>query len=211
MKYVAPQLNAEAFTCPFCHVLTTMIWDQLYGSRGSSYSPIRFRRCTCHHCSGESYWHIDRGTLIEPAVSNSPLPHPDLPDACRVDFEEARQILGASPRGAAALLRLCLQKLCTELGEDGNNINADIATLVAKGLPPMVQQALDVVRVTGNHAVHPGEMSLEDDPESAGVMFDMINFIVEDRISRPKAIQEHYARLPQRARDAIEKRDQPKS
>lgn len=72
----------------------------------------------------------------------------------------------------------------------------------------MAQQALDVVRVTGNHAVHPGEMSLEDDPESVGVMFEMINFIVEDRISRPKAIQEHYDRLPQRARDAIEKRDQ---
>ena len=60
----------------------------------------------------------------------------------RRDYEEASAILDASPRGAAALLRLAIEKLCKELGENGRDLNADIASLVRKGLDPRVQKAL---------------------------------------------------------------------
>lgn len=94
-----------------------------------------------------------------------------------------------------------------ELGEKGENINADIKSLVAKGLPVQVQQAFDFCRVVGNNAVHPGEINLKDTPEMGQHLFNMINFIVEDRITRPKQISELYAKLPASARTAIEKRD----
>jgi hypothetical protein len=142
-----------------------------------------------------------------PATSSAEPPHHDLPEQCLNDYEEARDIVGRSPRGAVALLRLCLQKLMPPLGEQGVNINDDIKSLVAKGLPPLVQQALDVCRVVGNNAVHPGELNIDDTPQIAYQLFKMINFIVEDRITRPKEIEALYAQLPQGAVDAITKRD----
>jgi len=104
-----------------------------------------------------------------------------------------------------------VQKLLPELGEKGGNINTDIASLVTKGLPTEVQQALDYCRVVGNNAVHPGELNLDDTPDVAHNLFSMINFIVDDRISRTKRVKEFYEKLPSAAREAIEKRDAPKS
>jgi hypothetical protein len=66
--------------------------------------------------------------------------------------------LNLSPRGAAVLLRLAIHKLCKHLGESGENLYDDIASLVEKGLSPTIQKYLDVVRVIGNEAVHHGNI-----------------------------------------------------
>jgi len=93
------------------------------------------------------------------------------------------------------------------LGEKGKELNEDIGALVKKGLSPLAQQALDICRVVGNNAVHPGEISLDDTPEIASNLFEMINFITEDRITRPRQIEALYHKLPEGALKAIEKRD----
>jgi hypothetical protein len=93
-------------------------------------------------------------------------PNADMPDEIAADHREgadhreAADIVARSPRGAAALLRLCIQKLCRHLGKPGRDINSDIAEMVREGLPASIQKALDIVRVTGNEAVHPGELEL---------------------------------------------------
>jgi hypothetical protein len=48
---------------------------------------------------------------------------------------------------------------------------------------------------------------LNDTPEIAQQLFQMINFIVDDRITRPKEIEALYSQLPEDSRKAIEKRD----
>lgn len=163
----------------------------------------------CYNCKKCSVWVHDR--LLFPSNKASVQPNADLPDDIIRDFEEAREIVDASPRGAAALLRLCIQKLCKHLGETGKNIDDDIGSLVQKGLHPLVQQSLDVVRVVGNEAVHPGILDLKDDRETAVRLFELVNAIAEQMISHPKAVKSMYEKLPQIKRDAIEKRDGTRS
>jgi hypothetical protein len=146
-------------------------------------------------------------SLIDPRSSTAPLPAADMPDAVKADFNEARNIVNPSPRGAAALLRLAVQRLMPHLGEKGKNIDEDIASLVRNGLPATIQKALDTLRVIGNESVHPGSIDLRDEPETALALFGVLNLIVQDRITQPKAIEQLYGKLPQGKRDAIDKRD----
>ena len=160
----------------------------------------------CFNCKKFAVWVHDR--LIHPTAMEGPPPNPDLPPDVLRDYEEAGRIVSESPRGAAALLRLAIQKLCVVLGEKGKKINNDIASLVKKGLTPMVQQALDAVRVIGNEAVHPGTLDLKDDRDTSMKLFRLVNIIAEQMISNPKHIKELYDHLPASHLTAIEKRDQ---
>lgn len=203
-KYYPPTDQAKQFHCIHCGVYAKQNWSVLtFGYHSGNQSPITF--CQCVHCRGLSYWYEAR--MIIPAEAPVAPPHPDMPASVIGEYQEARSIFARSPRAAVALLRLAVQKLMPELGEKGDNINADIKSLVAKGLPVQVQQAFDFCRVVGNNAVHPGEINLNDTPEMGQHLFNMINVIVEDRITRPKQIAELYAQLPEPARSAVEKRD----
>lgn len=159
----------------------------------------------CYRCHQPSIWY--EGKLIYPSHSTALLPNPDLPDEVKDDYEEARAILAQSPRGAAALLRLAIQKLCVHLEESGKNLNDDIASLVKKGLHVKVQQALDAVRVIGNNALHPGQIDIKDDQETAAKLFSLVTLIAEHMISQPKHVEEMYKQLPEGQREAIERRD----
>ncbi len=144
--------------------------------------------------------------MLYPNNGNAPHPNSDLPESVKNIYLEASSISILSPRGAAALLRLGIQLLCKELGEKGKNINEDIANLVKKGLPPQVQKALDIVRVTGNDAVHPGEIDT-DNPEVVGKLFGLINLIAEYTITMPNKINSMYDELPDNKKEAIVNRD----
>lgn len=205
-KYYPPQYKVSQFHCIHCGVFSSQSWEDLYFrgvGMGLTTSPIKCSKCT--HCNQRSYWFEER--MIIPAEAPVAPPHPDMPDSIVNEYQEARSIFARSPRAAVALLRLAIQKLMPVLGEKGDNINADIKALVAKGLPVQVQQAFDLCRVVGNNAVHPGEINLNDTPEMGQHLFNMINFIVEDRITRPKQIAALYEKLPESARMQVEKRD----
>jgi hypothetical protein len=159
----------------------------------------------CFSCDGFAIWIKDK--IVFPVAKSEIRPPGDLPASLRDDFEEAAAVLELSPRSAAALLRLCIQKLMVELQQKGKDLNADIGALVAQGLDPNVQKALDVVRVIGNNAVHPGQIDLKDDKATALSLFQLLAVIIERCITVPKKISEMYANLPPGALDAIKKRD----
>lgn len=207
MSYIPPTFQQDAFHCPNCQVYARQNWGDLRYMQGHTvFNAITYSMAAiCEHCKKPSIWH--EGKLVVPQLTTVAMPSIDLPESCKTDYLEARAIVNVSARGAAALLRLCIQKLLKELGEQGKNINDDIASLVKKGLPAAIQQSLDVCRVVGNNAVHPGEINLEDTPETVLPIFQLINFIVHDRISRPKEVEALFNGLPAGALEAIKKRD----
>ncbi|WP_180904315.1 DUF4145 domain-containing protein, partial [Vibrio parahaemolyticus] len=201
--YEAPKLNEDAFTCPHCNAFSAMDWDTIWHYRHTT----GFRSAKCARCKQLSIWDENAVKMVYPQALLAPLAHEEMPSDCKKDYNEAREIAASSARGAAALLRLCLQRLMPHLNAEGNNINENIKDLVKKGLSPEIQQALDYVRVIGNEAAHPGTISLEDNPDVVNSLFQLINFIVEDRIARPKKIATMFGSLPKGARDSVAKRD----
>lgn len=164
----------------------------------------------CFACKRYSLWVGKQLAWPLPATSIAPAPAVDMPQIVKEDYEEAASISDKSPRAAAALLRLALEKLCRQLGKTGN-INAMIGSLVQDGLPKRVQQALDIVRVVGNEAVHPGQIDLRDEPETAAKLFQLLNLIVERMITEERVIDELFQSLPPDKLAGIAARDKDRS
>jgi hypothetical protein len=213
-----PTHNADGFVCPHCQAWTHQRWWDIGAWRASpalanTGSGARVVRgeidgltvSFCERCDGYCLW--VKAEMVYPCTSTAPLPSDDMPQEVKEDYLEARTVFDRSPRSAAALLRLGLQKLMPHVGEKGKDINTDIKNLVTKGLPAQVQQALDAVRVIGNNAVHPGQLDLNDEKETAASLFGLVNFIVDRVITHPKELQKLYNSLPQSSRDAIDRRD----
>ncbi|RZH12698.1 DUF4145 domain-containing protein [Acinetobacter pittii] len=205
-SYFPAKFKESQFHCVFCNVYTEQRWYSIGYSHWNQYHDVKDTDCCeCVKCQNISIW--KNGKMIFPEQQPIVIPHSDLPNNIKSYFDEALSIFYKSPRGSTALLRLAIQQLMSELGEKGNNINEDIKSLVSKGLPIKIQQALDYCRVIGNNAVHPGEINIDDTPEIAEVLFKMINFIIEEMITKPKEVDELYNLLPESARVAIDKRD----
>ena len=205
-QYYPPEFDETHYHCPHCNVHAQLLVVYLTGVHDNDFSDV-LRVTQCNHCRAYVIWFAPSGTLIYPEASTVPMPCDDMPEDVKADYNEARGIVSKSPKGAAALLRLAIQRLMPHLGEPGKNIDTDIASLIKKGLPPLVQQALDSVRVVGNECVHPGTMDIKDTPEVAIRLFDLVNFIVQDRITNPKQVEAIFQGLPAGKLQGIANRD----
>ena len=183
----------------------------------------------CSHCKTPTFWLVNRKILppgvhavapatgidtrpkgvakiMYPATRTSPSANDDLDDGIKKIYDEAADIANRSPRASAALLRLCIQELCKQLGEK-KDLNTSIGNLVKKGMSTQIQQALDYCRVIGNNAVHDGKIDLEDDPSTISTLFYLVNDIAYEMITKPKEMQERYSSLPDGKKNAVAKRD----
>lgn len=216
MTHKPPTYIDASFHCPICGVLAEQTWStNIWGNyirlhpNGArlteQYHLGNFATAMCSHCKKASIW--KEKLMIYPTTGTVAHANSDLPEDIQILYNEARDIVNRSPRGAAALLRLGLQKLCSHLGEKGKNLNDDIENLVKKGLPIPVQQALDIIRVTGNHAVHPGTINFDDQAENAHALFGLTNFICNHFITNPKQIAAFFSKLPEKDKQNIANRD----
>lgn len=205
--YTAPSFQLDGFHCPLCNTFSHQEFSStVRQSQMGDYIHVEgLYVAYCSKCHEYSVWVNEN--MVYPKATGVALPNADLDDDIKTDYLEAASIVQESPRGAAALLRLALQKLCVQLGQRGRNINDDIAALVKKGLSPTIQQSLDFVRVVGNNAVHPGELDIRDNKIVAATLFDLINLIANAMISHPKEVDKLYKTLPKDSRRAIIGRD----
>lgn len=213
-NYIQPNYMEDSFTCPHCGTLSLMHYKKViyYGENaslhekkdggGSSWVTI----AVCHNCFNKIIW-VDNVYVYPDIVPESP--SIDMPESVKQLYNEAGMIYSKSPRAACALLRLAVDRLCNELGETDRDINKNIGALVEKGLSKSVQQALDVVRVVGNKAVHPGQIAFDvDDVNTAKLLMRLLNIIVERMVSEPKEIESLFQSLPDSVKERIEKRDE---
>jgi len=219
-KHFSPKQATEKFHCPHCGVYAKQFWAHIHAGNYTNYTSIhslakfdetldqKWTISNCEHCQEKIIW-LEKGIIYPRSIPVS-LPNDDLAEDIKKDYLEAANIFNDSVRSSAALLRLALQKLCKQLGEKGENINDDIGAMVKKGLNPLVQKSLDSLRITGNNAVHPGEINFEEDPGKVLKLFELINFIAEKMITEPKEITGFYEELPNSAKEQIKKRDSEK-
>ena len=210
--YVKPEKAQNKDTCPHCNTLSQMQCDKhhfdsdKYRTRMNELlisNVLTIHKCQC--CGKKILWIDD--TYIYPDIVSEEA-NPDMPNSVKQLYNEAALISNKSPRAACALLRLAVDKLCLELGETDRDINKNIGALVKRGLSQDVQQALDIVRVVGNKAVHPGQIAFDvDDYATATMLMHLLNMIVTRMISEPNEINCLYQGLPESVKKSIENRD----
>ena len=207
VPYTYPQYELDGFNCPHCHAYSKMFWSDARAYWNTAMPSIvdNVDLARCNRCSELSIWYEEK--MIFPEINMVEPPVVDLPVNVKKDYEEAASILQKSPRGSAALLRLSIQKLCDNLVEGNADLNTKIGILVKRGLDKRIQKALDIVRVVGNEAVHPGQIDLNDQPETALQLFKLVNLIALKMITEPNEIEEMYRALPESKKQGIEDRD----
>ena len=160
----------------------------------------------CDRCKEAAIWFDER--LLWPKGGLALDPDPNLPDSVRRTYQEANSIARESPRAAAMLVRLAIEELCqTLVPEENLSLDRRIRRLVKQGLSSRTQKALDVVRVIGNQAAHPGRMDPRDDVETVYALLGLVNLIAGEVISVPKAVDAIYGRLPEGIRKRIASED----
>jgi len=189
-KYVEPSFLTTSFTCTHCETYAQQNWNQvrrleLIQGKDEVKAEMEildnYYFTKCQACSNITFWIKDptpniNHKLIFPKKSPTPPSSEYLPDNVKDVYKEASGVFVESPRASAALLRLACQMLMPYLEESGENLNKDIKNLVENGLPSRIQKALDTLRVTGNHAVHPGTIDINDNAEIALGIFTALNF-----------------------------------
>jgi hypothetical protein len=203
--YAKPAFQQGSFTCPHCNCFSQHEWRQI--NRTNGYENVyEWVTCSCLRCNEYCFWKGQN--LVWPIKSGIPEPTDGCPAEVRAVYEEARQVFPLSPRAAAALLRLAIQMICKEKGLPGKDLNADIGSLVRNGLSEQIKQSLDLVRVVGNNAVHPGQIEIEDNKDHIEKFFALVNLIVEVLIVQPAKVSAMYQTLvPPAQKQQIATRD----
>ena len=216
-KYITPEVGLPVFTCPYCSVTSQQEWAHIefdidytedrvqvtggYYDKGQKWGGIYTSWCT--HCEKAALW--DSTKIVYPVSGIFPPPHEDLPEDIKEIYNEAGSIANTSPRAASALFRVAIEMLLNHIGKKGD-INENIKKLVAEGLHPKFQKILDILRVIGNNAVHPGEIKF-DDKTPIALFYEWINIVTDILITKPAEIERIYDSLPETSKQAIEKRD----
>ena len=207
-KYYPPRYKSDSFHCSYCQVFASQEWSDIVPYDSEYVDVICIEKTNvevsiCSYCKNSTFWLEEK--IIYPPTRTAPPVNSDLPDDIKQVYDEAAAIADQSPRAACALLRLVVEMLMEHLGETGG-INQSIGNLVKKGLDPKVQQSLDIVRITGNNAAHPGEIVFDDTTDVQG-LFNLINVIAGVLITQPKQTKALYDGLPEGPKEGIKKRD----
>src|ERR1700716_2332737 len=114
----------------------------------------------------------------------------------------------ASPRGAAALLRVATEKLCKELGDSEQGPRPTITPLLQEEVDARVLKVLEAMRVIESNAMPSDHVSVRDDRATAETLSGLVNLICEKMMIEPRQLQALYTKVREGAQNGIEQRAQ---
>ncbi len=161
----------------------------------------------CQACGKLSIWIA--GRRVWPPGSGGQAANTDMPDDAKVMYREAQQVSGISPRAGAALARRALEVVLenAEGWDKKKTLDKNIEAARQRGLPQEIIDAMDIVRVTGNEALHGGKIAF-DDPEENGsertaTLLWLINIVATELYSKPREVRELWDALPENKKEGI--------
>lgn len=178
-------------------------------------APVRFEgewaMALCEACKDYSVWRSD--DLIFPQSSKISAPSPDMPGEVRDLYNEAREVMSVSRRAGAALARATLERLLKVIDPEAPP-RAKLDARIERVLPDLsssLGQMLTIIRHVGNKALH-----VEEEPDKAVVLvmdeeqteiveliFESINDLVDERITKPNTTSRLLGLLPKRVLDNV--------
>ena len=211
--YFPPELDKDAFNCPFCGVYAAQFWSSnvVYGSESESYAGSRFnvngkiegfKVSKCSHCHQLIIWNYRK--MLFPRKMTVPDPSNDISDNIKEIYIEAGEVPIDSPRASGALIRIALELLLQSINKNTMGLNENINKLIESQIPVQLIKALTILRVNGNDIMHTGEIKILEKKEDVTYLFDLFNMIVEELITRPRKLDESYNRIPESKRKQIE-------
>lgn len=219
-----PRLDAPRFICASCGAFAQQSWESLcyedpdggFAQLGTPQElglpsgswPASAQVWKAALCGGCMHWSIWRnGEMVYPPPRLGSPPHSDMPADARELYVEAAAVASASRRAAAALARATIERLLKSLDPEaprGFKLDQRIQRIRPKVSTPL-GQLLDVVRVSGNDALHVDDQPREiialvlDDAAGAEVvelLLETANDLVDELITRPRTAQELWDKLP---------------
>ncbi len=209
-----PAQGKQSFICPYCEAYAYQHWQLCKDHTMQGHMLLELQKlktAECTNCLRYSIWQNNK--MIYPLTSSAPKPDNNMPEDVKEIYEEARQVHVYSPRAAAALLRVALERLTVHLGESKGKLNTRIGNLQKQGLPPQVIKSLDIVRITANDGgAHSGVIDLtgKDGIDIVARLFKLVNYIIQKTITDPAELEAMFGDLPEDKREGVKNRDKPK-
>ncbi|MEU4675109.1 DUF4145 domain-containing protein [Amycolatopsis sp. NPDC023774] len=237
--YVPPEREKDRFNCPSCGAFAAQSWhalgyeehDGAFGLTWKSMQSLRlpnledrtvstehiWRGARCASCNAWSVWR--QNTMIYPQRRVGDLPHPDMPEEVKTLYVEATRVAAVSPRAGAAFARVAIERLLKTL-DSGAPTKTNLAGYIDRVRPRVsspLARLLDVVRVTGNQALHvdeqPPELVVlildEDQPDVLETLLETTNDLVDELITRDQRSRELRDKLPDTVKAQIPDPDAP--
>ncbi|MDI2029855.1 DUF4145 domain-containing protein [Saccharopolyspora sp. TS4A08] len=224
-----PELRKGAFCCPHCDVYASQDWGTLTTLIRNAPHRVEEKQlpdgqsremwsaATCRQCGKVSIWRESQ--MIFPLSRVGGPPHEAMPESVREIYEEARAVAAVSRRAGAGLARAALERVMKELDPQApkkTSLEQRVDRLASK-VPSHLTQLLDVVRYTGNGALHPDDepgelvvLALDDEegPALLELFLEAVNQLVDELITKPDRANSLFNKLPEGVLRRIDQRGQ---
>lgn len=166
----------------------------------------------CASCTHRCVWRGD--VLIYPQSSPAPVPSEDMPPEVRELYDEASAVASVSKRAGAAFARATLERLLKLLDPDapkGSRLDEYIARVIPR-VTVATGKLLTLIRHVGNKSLHVDDAPDEavvlllshEDVDLLPIIFQTINDVVEELITKPNQAALLYDAIPATVRAAAE-------